>query len=95
MPEIGVPDVLITHAIDVRAFVGAKRAAIAAHRSQWPPDHFMRRIPPALAERLWAYEFFSRVPSSAFANERNSVTLAERLARGELETDLFNLNGIV
>jgi LmbE family N-acetylglucosaminyl deacetylase len=63
--EIGVPDDLVTTAIDVRAYVSAKLSAVACHRSQMPPDHFLRQMPEALAQRLWAYEFFSReVPRS-------------------------------
>ena len=54
----------------------------------------MRRIPPALADRLWAYEFFSREPSSTFASGRADATVAEHLARGELESDLFNFDRI-
>jgi LmbE family N-acetylglucosaminyl deacetylase len=57
--EIGVPDHLVTTAIDVRQYVRIKRAALAAHASQMPPDHFLMRMPPALAERLWQYEYFS------------------------------------
>lgn len=58
--EIGVPDALVTTAIDVRRYVPTKLAALACHRSQLPPDHFLRRMPPELAQRLWAYEYFSR-----------------------------------
>jgi LmbE family N-acetylglucosaminyl deacetylase len=58
--EIGVPDDLVTATIDVRAYVALKVAALAAYPSQMPPDHFLRRMPPALAERLWSHEFFSR-----------------------------------
>jgi LmbE family N-acetylglucosaminyl deacetylase len=58
--EIGVADDLVTATVDVRRFVPVKRAALACYPSQTPPDHFLRRMPPALAERLWSYEFFSR-----------------------------------
>lgn len=58
--EIGVPDALVTTAIDVRRYVPTKLAALACHRSQLPPDHFLRRMSPELAQRLWAYEYFSR-----------------------------------
>jgi N-acetyl-1-D-myo-inositol-2-amino-2-deoxy-alpha-D-glucopyranoside deacetylase len=57
--EIGVPDEVVTTAIDVRRYVATKLAALACHRSQVPPDHFLRRMPPALAERVWANEYFS------------------------------------
>ena len=58
--EIGVPDDLVTTAIDVRRYLPTKLAALACHRSQLPADHFLRRMPPELAQRLWAYEYFSR-----------------------------------
>jgi LmbE family N-acetylglucosaminyl deacetylase len=57
--EIGVPDTLVTTRIDIRAFVPQKRAALACHASQMPPSHFLMRMPPALAETLWHYEYFS------------------------------------
>lgn len=58
--ELGVPDELVTTRIDVAKYVATKRAALACHRSQMPPEHFLMRMPAALAERLWAYESFSR-----------------------------------
>jgi N-acetyl-1-D-myo-inositol-2-amino-2-deoxy-alpha-D-glucopyranoside deacetylase len=77
VPEIGVPDALVTTHIDVRAYVGLKRQALACHASQMPPDSFLMRMPLDLAERLWAVEYFSREagPTSA--------------APGVPETDLF------
>ena len=59
--EVGVPDALVSTTIDVRAFVEAKRAALACHASQFGPQHFLMRMPPALAADLWATEFYSRV----------------------------------
>ena len=58
--EIGVPDELVTTSVDVQEFVPVKLAALACHASQMPPDHFLRRMPPALAERLWSHEFYTR-----------------------------------
>jgi LmbE family N-acetylglucosaminyl deacetylase len=72
--EIGVADDLVTTAIDISAYVPAKLAALACHASQFPPTHFLRRMPPALAARLWHYEYFSRESPAA---------------PGEPETDLF------
>jgi LmbE family N-acetylglucosaminyl deacetylase len=57
--EIGVPDERVTTRIDVRAFVDKKRAALACHRSQIGPDHFLSRAPAELLHDLWAYEFFA------------------------------------
>jgi LmbE family N-acetylglucosaminyl deacetylase len=58
--EVGVADDMVTTTIDVSAYVNTKLDALSCYRSQLPPDHFLRRMPPALAQRLWQYEFFSR-----------------------------------
>jgi N-acetyl-1-D-myo-inositol-2-amino-2-deoxy-alpha-D-glucopyranoside deacetylase len=76
--EVGVPDGLVTTVIDVHEYVPVKRAALAKHASQMPPDHFLMRMPPAMAARLWRYEYFSR---------QHGPT---RAPPGELETDLFS-----
>jgi N-acetyl-1-D-myo-inositol-2-amino-2-deoxy-alpha-D-glucopyranoside deacetylase len=76
--EIGVPDAQVTTAIDVRDFVPVKLAALACHASQMSSDHFLRRMPPALARRLWAYEYFSREFGPTAARP------------GETESDLFS-----
>jgi N-acetyl-1-D-myo-inositol-2-amino-2-deoxy-alpha-D-glucopyranoside deacetylase len=76
--EIGVPDHLVTTAIDVRQYIPVKRAALARHASQMPPAHFLMRMSPALAARLWHYEYFSR--------ESGPTTAAP----GEYEADLFS-----
>jgi N-acetyl-1-D-myo-inositol-2-amino-2-deoxy-alpha-D-glucopyranoside deacetylase len=75
--EIGVPDDVVTTAIDVREYVQTKLAALACHRSQLTADHFLRRMSPELARRLWAYEYFSQEVGPAREE-------AERL-----EADLF------
>jgi hypothetical protein len=84
--EIGVPDELVTATLDVRALVTVKLRALACHASQIPPDHFLRRMPLALAERLWAQEFYSleRDTAAAPAPRAESGTSAgsDRLAGG-------------
>jgi LmbE family N-acetylglucosaminyl deacetylase len=65
--EIGTADELVTTRIDVRQYVATKRAALACHKSQMSADHFLMRMPDALAQRLWAYEFFSRADALAGA----------------------------
>jgi LmbE family N-acetylglucosaminyl deacetylase len=76
--EVGVPDDLVTTAIDVRDYVQIKHAALACHASQMPANHFLMRMPHALAQRLWAFEYYSRQagPTST--------------PPGERETDLFS-----
>lgn len=58
--EIGTEDSLVTTRIDVRSYVSTKLAALACHASQMPADHFLMRMPLELAQKLWAFEFFSR-----------------------------------
>jgi len=67
VPDIGTDDGLVTTRIDVRPYVRTKRAALTCHKSQMPADHFLMRMPDALAKRLWAYEFFSREDTSPAA----------------------------
>jgi N-acetyl-1-D-myo-inositol-2-amino-2-deoxy-alpha-D-glucopyranoside deacetylase len=76
--EIGVPDELVTTTVDVRGYVGVKRAALACHASQMPTSHFLRRMSDQLAEQLWSREFYSL--------ERSEPQAAARLAP---EADLF------
>ncbi|HLZ28434.1 MAG TPA: PIG-L family deacetylase [Chloroflexota bacterium] len=76
--EVGVLDHLITTAIDVRQYVAAKQAAIACHASQWPPDHFLRRMPQPVTAEFWQFEYFSREAGPTLA------------LPGELEADLFS-----
>jgi LmbE family N-acetylglucosaminyl deacetylase len=83
VPEIGVPDDLVTTTLDVRAYVSLKRAALACHASQMPPSHFLRRMPDALAERLWSYEFFSQERSEVLPG-------APGASRAHARTDLFD-----
>ena len=59
----------MTTTIDVRKYVMTKRAALACHKSQMPADHFLMRMPDALAQKLWACEFFSMEDGSARADE--------------------------
>jgi len=42
------------------ALVALVNAALACHRTQMPPSHFLMRMPSDLAARFWANEFFSR-----------------------------------
>lgn len=58
--SFGVPDDRVTTAIDTSGFVAVKRAALAAHRTQMPPDHFLMRMPADVARELWAREWFHR-----------------------------------
>jgi N-acetyl-1-D-myo-inositol-2-amino-2-deoxy-alpha-D-glucopyranoside deacetylase len=75
---VRTPDDLVTTAIDVRAYVETKHAALACHATQMPPNHFLMRMAGPLAQRLWGFEYFSRQAGPTAA------------APGEQETDLFS-----
>jgi LmbE family N-acetylglucosaminyl deacetylase len=77
--QVGVPDVQVTTLLDVRRYVRAKRAALACHHSQMPPDHFLMRMPPRLAEDLWATEFFSRAAGPTTAVDTPETDLFDGL----------------
>ena len=46
MDDFGSPEAMITTTVDVRDFVDQKRAAMAAHASQIPPESFFLPLPP-------------------------------------------------
>ena len=73
-PQFGISDALVTAAVDVSAFTGVKRAALAAHASQ-TDNAFFLNLPQEAFDRLFATEGF---------------TLAvDRLAVEVPEADLF------
>src|SRR5207249_3144855 len=76
--EIGTEDALVTTRIDVRQYVATKRAALACHQSQMSADHFLMRMPDPLAQRLWAYEFFSREDGAALEYPSGAESAARR-----------------
>jgi LmbE family N-acetylglucosaminyl deacetylase len=56
--ELGVPESVITTKVDVTEFVGAKRAAMAAHASQIDDNSFFLQMPPEAFRRAFGYEWF-------------------------------------
>lgn len=58
---IGVPSVMVTTMVDVRAELDAKRAAIAAHGSQVPEESFVRAMVSATFAEVYGYEWYVRV----------------------------------
>ncbi len=63
----GHPDEWATTAVDVAAFADQRRAALAAHRSQLGPDHFLLRAPRAVLRDIWSREYFHRAAGPAEA----------------------------
>ncbi|MEL7206993.1 MAG: PIG-L family deacetylase [Actinomycetota bacterium] len=56
---VGTPTADITYQVDVSAVVGAKRAAMAAHRSQIGPDTFFLSMPDELFAQAFGREWFN------------------------------------
>jgi mycothiol conjugate amidase Mca len=60
-PPFGVADERVTTTVDVAAYVGQKRAALEAHRTQMGPEQFFMRLPPELFAEAFGRETFQRV----------------------------------
>lgn len=57
----GVPDEVVTTAIDVRPWLTRKRAALRAHGSQIGADSLFFNLPPDVAESVFGTEYFVRL----------------------------------
>lgn len=57
--EFGVDEGEVTTVVDVSDVLDAKRAAMAAHRSQIGPDSFFLNTPPGVVEDLFQVEEFA------------------------------------
>ena len=76
----GAEGTRITHRIDVRPALAAKRAAMRAHASQIPPDSFFVALPDEAFELVFGTEWFIRRGATS---------------RGSTSTDLFTaLNAV-
>jgi LmbE family N-acetylglucosaminyl deacetylase len=60
MDDFGSPAEIITTTVDVSAFVDRKRAAMAAHASQIPPESFFLAMPPEAFRSAFGAEWFIR-----------------------------------
>ncbi len=56
----GVPTVLVTTTVDVNPVIELKRAAIAAHASQIPPDSAVLQLDPDTFAGVYGYEWYVR-----------------------------------
>lgn len=59
-PGFGMPESVITCAVDVRPWIHRKRAAMRAHASQIGPDHFMLALPDDAFAAVFGTEWFIR-----------------------------------
>jgi LmbE family N-acetylglucosaminyl deacetylase len=58
--DLGMPESVITTAVDVRDYTDIKRAAMAAHASQIPDNSFFLRMPPHAFREAFGIEWFIR-----------------------------------
>lgn len=68
-PTIGVPSVLVTTMVDVRACLDEKRAAIAAHASQVPETSSPMTMPAATFADVYGYEWYVRTGPAGLIDE--------------------------
>jgi LmbE family N-acetylglucosaminyl deacetylase len=67
--DLGVPEAVITTAVDVRDFTDEKRAAMAAHASQIPDNSFFLQLPPEAFREAFGIEWFIRRGAAPGINE--------------------------
>lgn len=60
MDDFGSPADIITTTVDVRDYTDQKRAAMAAHASQIPPESFFLSLPPDAFREAFGYEWYIR-----------------------------------
>jgi len=58
--DLGVPEAVITTAVDVREHADSKRKAMAAHASQIPDNSFFLQLPPEAFREAFGIEWFIR-----------------------------------
>ncbi len=58
--DLGMPESVITTAVDVREYTALKRAAMAAHASQIPDNSFFLQLPPEAFREAFGIEWFIR-----------------------------------
>jgi LmbE family N-acetylglucosaminyl deacetylase len=58
--DLGMPEAVITTAVDVREYTDAKRAAMAAHASQIPENSFFLSMPVPAFREAFGIEWFIR-----------------------------------
>ena len=56
--DMGSPETIITHAVDVSGFVDAKRGSMRAHRSQIDEKHFFLALPDEAFAQAFGTEWF-------------------------------------
>lgn len=58
---LGIPEAELTHEVDVARFAGAKRTAVACHRSQVTDTSFLLRMPEEIFAAAFGTEWFIRI----------------------------------
>jgi LmbE family N-acetylglucosaminyl deacetylase len=73
LESLGVEEHRITTAVDVSAFLGAKRQAMAAHASQIAETSFFLSLPPEAFAAVWGTEWYIRVGSGPTGSLETSL----------------------
>ncbi len=73
LSTLGVSEARITTAVDVRAFLEAKRRAMAAHRSQISETSFFLSVPAEAFAQMWGTEWYIRRGAAASATMETSL----------------------
>jgi LmbE family N-acetylglucosaminyl deacetylase len=60
-PDFGTPEELITHAVDVTAFIDVKRQSMVCHESQISDESFFMQMPPEIFTLAFGTEWFMAV----------------------------------
>ncbi len=66
---LGMPEAELTTAVDVRPFLGAKRASMVAHASQITDTGFFLSMPPEVFDEVFGTEWFIRRGAPAGIHE--------------------------
>ena len=72
--DMGSPETIITHGIDVSAFIDAKRSSMRCHQSQIAPDNFFLAMPIETFTEAFGTEWYiaeggSRPPDAPFLDD--------------------------
>lgn len=84
--DFGVPDAMITTAVDVSAWIDRKRAAMRAHASQIGEESFFLNLPDEVAYEVFGTEFFVL---ESFAPPDGDTNAGDAPDTGNHESDLF------
>jgi LmbE family N-acetylglucosaminyl deacetylase len=80
--EFGTPEELITHAVDVTAFIDVKRQSMVCHESQISDESFFMQMPPEIFTLAFGTEWFiasgaTRAAGAPFGDDLFAAVVAD------------------